>query len=233
MVQVIPIYKLLLVFIPAAVVPVILYLWSSGWKTGSYALLRMVSQLLLIGYFLAFIFESDSGAVICSVLFLMITAAGWISLRTIPAKRKELFFDAMLSIGVGGGFVLIIVTQLVMELEVWFAPRVLIPLGGMIFSNSLNSISVGAERLYAELEGGKEFIAARNKAYAAALIPITNSLFAVGLVALPGMMTGQILSGVSPLIAARYQMLVMCMIYGAAGISTAIFFVRLKKRIVN
>ncbi|GAB4114299.1 MAG: hypothetical protein Tsb0027_02790 [Wenzhouxiangellaceae bacterium] len=56
-----------------------------------------------------------------------------------------------------------------------------------------------------------------------ALIPIINSLFAVGLVSLPGMMSGQILSGVSPLIAVRYQIMVMAMIFGASGIATALF----------
>ena len=55
------------------------------------------------------------------------------------------------------------------------------------------------------------------------MIPVINSLFAVGLVALPGMMTGQILSGISPLIAVRYQIMVMCMMFGGAGISTALF----------
>ena len=63
----------------------------------------------------------------------------------------------------------------------------------------------------------------------AALIPVINSLFAVGLVSLPGMMTGQILSGVSPLIAARYQIIVMCMIFPSAGISTAIFLALARK----
>ena len=67
------------------------------------------------------------------------------------------------------------------------------------------------------------FLEARKIALQAALIPIVNSLFAVGLVSIPGMMTGQILSGVSPLIAARYQIMVMCMIFGAAGISAACF----------
>jgi len=57
----------------------------------------------------------------------------------------------------------------------------------------------------------------------AALIPIINALFAVGLVSLPGMMTGQILSGVSPLVAVRYQIMVMAMIFGASGIATAVF----------
>jgi len=54
---------------------------------------------------------------------------------------------------------------------------------------------------------------------------VINSLFAVGLVSLPGMMTGQILSGVSPLIAVRYQIMVMCMIFGSAGMATAYFLV--------
>jgi putative ABC transport system permease protein len=55
------------------------------------------------------------------------------------------------------------------------------------------------------------------------MIPVVNSLLAVGLVSLPGMMTGQILSGVSPLIAVRYQIMVMCMIMASSGISTAVF----------
>ncbi|MEP1779528.1 ABC transporter permease, partial [Reichenbachiella sp.] len=75
---------------------------------------------------------------------------------------------------------------------------------------------------------GVDYTEARNTALRAALIPITNSLFAVGLVSLPGMMTGQILSGVSPLIAVRYQIMVMCMAFGSAGISVALFLVLVK-----
>jgi len=67
----------------------------------------------------------------------------------------------------------------------------------------------------------------------AALIPIINSLFAVGLVSLPGMMTGQILSGISPLIAVRYQIMVMCMIFGAAGISAAAFLLLAKEPLMQ
>ena len=64
---------------------------------------------------------------------------------------------------------------------------------------------------------------ARFTALQTAMIPLVNSLMAVGLVSLPGMMTGQVLSGVSPLIAARYQILVMCMLFSASGIAAAIF----------
>ena len=59
----------------------------------------------------------------------------------------------------------------------------------------------------------------------AALIPQINTLLAVGLVALPGMMTGQVLSGVDPLVAARYQIMVMCMIFSTAGLAAALYLV--------
>ena len=89
----------------------------------------------------------------------------------------------------------------------------MIPLAGMAFANAMNSVSLASERLQAEIDNGNSGIKARNTAFQASLIPTINSLFAVGLVSLPGMMTGQILSGVSPLIAVRYQIMVMCMIF--------------------
>ena len=114
-------------------------------------------------------------------------------------------------------------TQAVLNLEPWYSPRYVIPLAGMIFASSMNSVSLAVERLTAEIERNVDYQQARNTALRTSLIPITNSLFAVGLVSLPGMMTGQILSGISPLVAARYQIMVMCMIFGSAGISSALF----------
>jgi putative ABC transport system permease protein len=99
----------------------------------------------------------------------------------------------------------------------------------MIFANSMNAVSISAERFENENERGYSYREARATSYKAALIPIINSLFAVGLVSLPGMMTGQILSGVDPLIAVRYQMMVMLMILGSAGISVAIYLLLLKR----
>jgi putative ABC transport system permease protein len=104
----------------------------------------------------------------------------------------------------------------------------MIPLAGMIFANAMNSVSLAGERLEAEITRSSSYEEARNIALKASLIPITNSLFAVGLVSIPGMMTGQILSGVSPLIAARYQIMVMCMVFAAAGISSTIFLIAVK-----
>lgn len=118
-----------------------------------------------------------------------------------------------------------------LQLEPWYLPRYVVPLAGMVFANAMTSVSLAAERLYAELGHGLQWEQARLAAYQAAMIPVINALFAVGLVSLPGMMTGQILSGVSPLVAARYQIMVMCMIFAASGISTAIFLVIGRRRL--
>ena len=82
-------------------------------------------------------------------------------------------------------------------------------------------IDTAKEKLKAEKAVKEE--KAKAIALRTSLIPITNMLIAVGLVSVPGMMTGQILSGVSPLIAVRYQIMVMCMIFGSSGISAAVF----------
>lgn len=136
-----------------------------------------------------------------------------------------LYMKSLGAIALAGVLILILVTQGVLNLQPWFMPSYLIPLAGMIFANAMNSVSLAGERLEAETGRGIPYLQARIIALKASLIPITNSLFAVGLVSLPGMMTGQILSGVSPLIAVRYQIMVMCMIFGAAGIASAIFLV--------
>jgi len=140
-----------------------------------------------------------------------------------------LYLYAFISIFTGGIFTLIMVVFGVLNLNPWYEPRFLIPLAGMIFANSMNAVSISAERFETETERRSDYIEARATSYKAALIPIINSLFAVGLVSLPGMMTGQILSGVDPLIAVRYQMMVMLMILGSAGISVAIYLVLMNR----
>ena len=92
-------------------------------------------------------------------------------------------------------------------------------------ANSMNTVSLAAERFESEFKRGESYINARRTALDAALIPQINSLFAVGLDALPGMMTGQILSGVDPHIAVRYQIMVMWMIFGSEGLAAAMYLV--------
>jgi putative ABC transport system permease protein len=108
----------------------------------------------------------------------------------------------------------------------------MIPLAGMIFATAMTSISLAGERVQSELMQGKSYENASKVAFNTSMIPNINAMFAVGLVSLPGMMTGQILSGVSPFIAARYQIMVMCMLFAAAGISAFIFLNFAKKQLL-
>ena len=222
-VKTIPVDQLIYAFLPVAVVLFLMWHWKMRLGHSIYALTRMLVQLLLIGYALVYIFDADSGAVIVAVLIIMLVASSWIALNTVDGPKASLFRASLVSVLLGGGLTGLLITQVVFQLEPWYRPSYMIPLAGMIFASSMTGISLAAERLIAELGNGCEYEKARTIAFRAAMIPVTNSLFAVGLISLPGMMTGQILSGVSPFIAARYQIMVMCMIFGATGISTACF----------
>ena len=221
----IPAQGLVLAFIPAVIVIGIMFRWSAGAQTAMYATLRMLVQLLLIGYVLVFIFQTDQPGIIIAVMVFMLTVASWIAIRPLQRKQPATYFNALCAISVGGVLTLALVSQVVIGVEPWFSPRYLVPLAGMIFAGSMNAVSLAAERLQSERERGTPHVDARRIAFQASLIPITNSLFAVGLVSLPGMMTGQILSGVSPMVAAKYQIVVMTMLFGASGISAALYLV--------
>ena len=231
-VQLIPAFNLALAFIPVLLVLVILYRWSLDVGNAVYSVVRMLVQLLLVGYVLASIFAAESAWMVALVMLVMVTAASWIALGTVKNQRRQLYPHVLLAIIVGGGLTLLLVTQSVLSLSPWFEPKYMIPLAGMIFANSMNSVSLAAERLAAELSRNVPYGKARAIAFQAAFIPVVNSMFAVGLVALPGMMTGQILSGVSPATAAHYQIVVMCMLFGSAGLSTAIFLVTSRHRMM-
>ncbi|MEM7431098.1 MAG: ABC transporter permease [Pseudomonadota bacterium] len=219
---------LALAFIPAALVILICYRWGSAAGTALYATVRMLVQLLLIGYVLIYIFESDQWWHIVAVLVLMLAASSWIALHPLGPRTAQSYLYALIAISLGGVPTLALVTQAVIDVSPWFSPRYVVPLAGMIFSTSMTAVSLAGERFQAERSNGADYIAARRTAFQAALIPTVNSLFAVGLVALPGMMTGQILSGVSPLIAAQYQIVVMTMLLGATGLTAAIYLTLMK-----
>ena len=229
-VQAITWFGLALAFLPALIVIGIMFRWAAGAETAIYATIRMLIQLLLIGYVLVYIFEADQPGIIVAVLVVMLVAASWIAIRPVKDKHPRVYVDALIAITVGGVLILVLVSQFVIGVDPWFSPRYVIPLAGMIFAGAMNTVSLAAERMQAETERGASYRDARRTALQAALIPMINSLFAVGLVSLPGMMTGQILSGVSPMVAAKYQIVVMSMLFGVSGVSAAIYLVLQRSR---
>ncbi len=215
--------NLAIALMPILVVVVILAAWSLKSRTAVYASVRMVVQLTAIGYILTFIFAQDSPGIVTLVLGLMLLLASWIALRPLKMKSADLFAKALFGISVGGITTLILTIFAVIRIDYWYQPEYVIPLAGMIFSNAMNTVSLAAERFESDMAVVPDYIRARNSAFTASLIPSLNTFFAVGLVALPGMMTGQILSGVSPLIAVKYQIVIMSVLFGSSGVSSAIF----------
>lgn len=216
--ELIPVSNLFYMLLP------ILFVWYyySKWTDNSseilYSTFRMVVQLILIGYALIFIFENDSWYFGFLILSIMVIMSSVIAQRNISTKSRKSFFIIFISILVGGTINLVLVIEFVLELTNFYEPRYVIPIAGMIYANCMNAVSLAAERFEKELEN-KSANEAKRVALKSSMIPKVNTFLAVGIVSLPGMMTGQILSGVDPLIAVRYQIVVMAMVMGSAGIS--------------
>jgi len=219
-------------FIPIFIVGFVYYAWAKNFKEIGVATFRMISQLLIIGYFLTYIFKNNNSFVGFLILFFMISVSSFIALRNVQNKNLNSYIKFFISISIGGSFNLILVLIFVLDLHPFYQPRFIIPLAGMIYANSMNALSLCAERFENEIKT-KDYTRARAISFRASLIPSINSFLAVGLVSLPGMMTGQILSGVSPIIAVRYQIVVMAMVLGSAGMSVMIYLFLQGKNLWN
>ena len=215
-------------FIPVGVLIFIMRFWGLNITSSLYANFRMLIQLLLIGYVLTYIFETDQPIIVGLVVLFMILMSAWIAMRPLKEKGIYSFVVIFLSLALSGLAVLFLISQFIVDLPRWFEPSFIVPIAGMIFANSMNTVSLSGERFFIEKDRGQDYKSSRRVALETALIPQINALFAVGLVSLPGMMTGQILSGIEPLMAARYQIMVMCMIFSTAGLS-AVTYMSFKK----
>ena len=227
-VTIIPLVNLLLGFLPVILLITVMKFWGLDALQSVYANFRMLIQLLLIGYVLTYIFETDQPIIVLFVVLFMILMSSWIALRPLQERGIKAFMIVVASLGLSGLAVLLLISQLIVELPRWYEPSFIVPIAGMIFANSMNTVSLAGERFSIERQRDKNYHEARKIALETAMIPQINALLAVGLVSLPGMMTGQILSGIEPLTAARYQIMVMCMIFSTAGLS-AVTYMSLKK----
>lgn len=206
--------------------PVLVVIWlGQRWgKQGvemSGAMVRMLLQLLAIGYVLTWLFRTDSSWLGLGVLFIMAGVSAQITVRSVKTQKGQLYLQAVLVMIAGGGGTLALILLGVLGLDPWYQPRYVIPLAGMVYANCMNAMSLAIERYQSERKQGMSHLPARAAAFRASLLPKINMLLAVGLVSIPGMMTGQILSGTSPLIAVRYQIMVMAMVLASGGLTSA------------
>lgn len=194
------------------------------------ASLRAFVQLVAIGYALEFIFATNNAFFVVSLISLMVTVAGFTS-----GKRATGVPGAIgLALAAIGGGTLATLGSLVALRIFPFSAHTLIPIAGMVIGNAMNVNSLVAARVRDELQGWRPQIEAAlslgapwpvavrpylKRALKAGMIPIIDSTRTVGLIQLPGAMTGMILAGASPLAAVQLQMVVMYMLVGAAAIT--------------
>ncbi|WGR96408.1 iron export ABC transporter permease subunit FetB [Bradyrhizobium sp. ISRA443] len=203
----------------------------------AFASVRMVIQLVLVGYVLTFLFAVVSPLWTALAAFIMVLFAS----REIVARQKRRL-EGLWTYGLGAGCTLLaagIVTtfSLLTQLrpEPWYHPRYALPLLGMILGNTMTGVSLGLDVLVSgvvrERAAVESCLALGGTRYQALLpvirdalrsgfMPTINGMAAIGLVSLPGMMTGQILAGVEPVDAVKYQLLIMFLIAGGTGLGT-------------
>ncbi|MFA9374346.1 MAG: ABC transporter permease [Poseidonibacter sp.] len=223
--------NLLYMLIPLLIVWYFYKRWIKNQVEIIYATIRMLSQLLLIGYVLIYIFKEKDLLLGAFIIIFMITLSTWISFRNIQNKSIYEYFQIFTAISISGIIHLIIMLYFVLELENIYEPQFVIPIAGMIFANTMNGLSLAIERFESEILKTNDFNHARQISFKTAMIPQINSFLAVGLVSLPGMMTGQILSGIDPLIAVRYQIMIMLSMLSGTGISIIVYFLLKNKSI--
>ncbi len=206
---------------------------------------RAVVQLSIVGYVLVYLFAVRRWYLVLLALLVMLLAATKTATDRQKTNRRALAMIGGTAMLIGAGITLAYVDIAVVRVHPWYDPQYLIPLFGMIIGNAMNGAALAAERLTSEMTarrseieaylalGGTPERASREavrRAIGAALIPGVNGLMVVGLVALPGMMTGQILAGASPLLAIRYQIMVAFMLAGAVAITVVVVVLWFRRR---
>lgn len=194
------------------------------------ASLRMVVQLLLVGAVLKWVFELKEWYAVVALMSFMTVVAGVAAVQRADHRYSGIFLDGIVSIWASSWLVTAMALLAIVPAEPWYLPQYSIPLLGMILGNTLNGISLGLGRLGDSLAkerdrvemlltlGATRWEAALpsiRDAVRTALVPMINAMMVAGLVSLPGMMTGQLLAGVDPVQAVRYQIVIMFLI--AAG----------------
>jgi len=199
--------------------------------------LRTFAQLYLMGYVLRLVFGLSQAwpvlIIFCGMIFFAArTIRGRVKERTVP-----FFQSTLVSMLVTYVAVTVTVTGVIVQAKPWYLPQYFIPLGGMVVGNSMNAIAVALDRLFSELRNrraevemllclGADYREATQSimsdAVRAGMIPSINAMMGVGIVFIPGMMTGQILAGSDPVLAIKYQIVVMLMLTASTALGSVL-----------
>lgn len=219
-------------------------------KTLLIAGIRTVVQLLIVGLVLEWVFRWDRWYVVIGLACMMTFIAGLTAANRNERRYPGIWLNTIVSIWASAWMVTAFALFAVLQgIDKWYQPQYAIPLLGMVLGNTLNGISVGLntftealvtrrDQVESQLAlGATRWEAARapvQHAVRTGMIPIINSMMVVGIVSLPGMMTGQLVSGMAPIQAVKYQIVIMFLIASATALGTvgvvSLSFLRLFNR---
>lgn len=200
------------------------------------ASVRTVGQLLLVGFVLEWVFRDKPWYVVIVLLLIMTVIAGITAVNRSSRRYTGIWLDTLFSVWASSwiitSFALFVVIR---DMEPWYQPRYVIPLLGMVLGNTLTGISLGLNSLTETLVTRRDHVegllalgATRweaagqpmRHALRTGMIPIVNAMMVVGIVSLPGMMTGQILAQRPPMDAVKYQIVIMFLVASATALGT-------------
>lgn len=199
------------------------------------ATVRMVVQLLLVGYVLNWLFTLDHPGPILAIAFLMACIAGVSAVNRTSRRFLGVYWRSLVSVLVASFLITNLTVIGIIQVKPWYDPQYFIPLLGMVLGNTLSGISLGLDRFMEGLVRNRQQIetllalgatrweATHSEVQVAiktGMIPTINSMMVMGVVSLPGMMTGQILAGASPLDAVRYQIIIIFAIASGTALGT-------------
>ncbi len=226
----IPFWRLLMLAIPLAFTLFLLYLIKVKFIRAYWiASLRAVIQLIILGWIFAYMFYYENIWISVGFLLVLFLFASWhlISMFYHVPRVKG---PVCISLGMVGFLMLFFLLGGIIHIEPWYNIQYLLPLAGMVLGNTMNSVALSSERFVSELEGNTLTIESHlalgatsyeavapyiRSALFASLLPVINRTATVGVVSIPGIMSGQIIAGIDPFQAAKYQIAIMICILTA------------------
>lgn len=196
---------------------------------------RMVAQLLAVGLILGWVFALRSPLPVVGIGLVMTVLAGQAAVGRSRERYARVYLDAFLAV-FGSSFLLTgLALSGLLRVRPWFEPQYAIPILGMVLGNTLTGVALSLDRFTGDLRarrpqieellalGATRWEAAHAEVAAAVrtgMIPVLSSMAVMGIVSLPGMMTGQILAGAPPGTAVRYQIVIMFILAASSALGS-------------
>jgi putative ABC transport system permease protein len=209
------------------------------------SVIRMVLQLVFAGIFLTFLFDLNNALLNILWVLVMVFVASHTVLKNAELKIRHLIPSMVASLALTNYALLLYFNSFIIDLNDLFEARYFIPIAGMMLGNSLRANVVAMDNFCTEIQRNENrylfrlsmgaekteaLIPYLRKSIRVALKPTIANMATIGIVFIPGMMTGQILAGASPMVAIEYQIAIMLAIYVTTMVNVLLGILVLMRR---